>query len=151
MDSPSPEREPDIWTHKPPEPFARTATVMAELGAQINRRFDTWAVQDKMHRTLMADIKTFAQEAFHEGKKHGMWICEQDAIVSQSKVAEHQKREYLLQLQLNVLEAKYNECKKRLVACDYVHMADDDFMELLISSMHNVDPDPYLPEDSLYR
>ena len=124
---------------------------MAKLGSMINRRFDTWAVQEEVHRNLMGDIKTFAQEAFREGKKHGMWICEQDAIVSQSKVAEHQKREYLLQLQMNVLEAKYNECKKRLVACDYVHLADDDFMELLLTSMHNHEPDIYLPEDSLYR
>ena len=64
---------------------------------------------------------------------------------------QHQKREYLLQLQMNVLEAKYNECKKRLVACDYVHLTDDDFMELLLTSMHNHEPDIYLPEDSLYR
>ena len=30
-------------------------------------------------------------------------------------------------------------------------MADDDFMELLISSEHLLDPDPYLPDDSPYR
>ena len=94
MDSPSSDRAPDIWAHMPPEPFERTATVMAKLGAQIHKRFDTWAVPDEMHRTLMADIKSFAQEAFLEGKKHGLWIGEQDAIVSQSKVAEHQKREW---------------------------------------------------------
>ena len=65
---------------------------MAKLGSMINRRFDTWAVQEEMHHALMGDIKTFTQEAFREGKKHGLWIGEQDAIVSQSKVAEHQKR-----------------------------------------------------------
>ena len=67
MDSPSPDREPNIWAHKPPAPFERTATALAKLGAQINRRFDTWAVQEEMHHALMGDIKSFAQEAFREG------------------------------------------------------------------------------------
>ena len=67
------------------------------------------------------------------------------------KSAELQKATHMLRLKYNALEAKYDKMKKRLAACDYVHMADDDFMELMISSEHNVEPDPYLPEDSPYR
>ena len=149
--SPSPDRAPDIWAHKPPKTFKRTATVLAKLGVQMHCDTDTWPAQDRVHRNLMADIKTHTQETFREGKKYGLWIGEQNKNVLRLKSAELQKATHMLRLKYNALEAKYDKMKKRLAACDYVHMADDDFMELMISSLHNVEPDPYLPEDSLYR
>ena len=149
MDSPSPDREPNVWDHKPPETFKRTATSMAHIAAQSHRF--TWTAHDEMHHNLMTDIKQHTRETFLEGKKHGCFIREQDVIVLRSKWAEAVRDAYEMRLKYNVLEAKYDECKKRLAACDYVHMADDDFMELLISSEHLLDPDPYLPDDSPYR
>ena len=119
MDSPSPDREPNVWDHKPPETFKRTATSMAHIAAQSHRF--TWTAHDEMHHNLMTDIKQHTRETFLEGKKHGCFIREQDVIVLRSKWAEAVRDAYEMRLKYNVLEAKYDECKKRLAA----RVADD--------------------------